>query len=236
MLLRARLHLHLRRSLPAAIAALVLGCGASAQQTPVPYTGAAPPTPALTAISPGLFRLEGEDPGSGIHYVRILLLGTGAAQPPREPTPSATSTPGLSRPTLTGQCTRDRNGKLHFELFANFGGVPDPAFYPPWQPTPGDLFPPVNPRVMLTMDFLGYTRVKPFKRQFEQVEAPGAAQLRYLNPGHGSSNLEPPAWFFQYLRALPTLRLSDATHAAEFPTGAWLAQLHNEPLCAASGA
>ena len=68
------------------------------------------------------------------------------------------------------------------------------------------------------MEFLGYTKVKPFRRQFEQVSAPGPEQVRYLNPGRTSSNLEPPGWFFQYLRPLP------------------VQQLHAEPLCAAGGA
>ncbi len=107
----------------------------------------------------------------------------------------------------------------------------------PWHSTgENDLFPPRTPKIQLTLDFIGYTKVRPFKRQFEGVEAPGPAQLRYLNPGAGSTNMEPPGWFFQYLGALPTFRLSGNGHVADFPTTGWLAELHKEPLCAASGA
>ena len=217
------------------ILTVALGHGARAQQTPIRYPAAAPPAPPRTTLSPGLYRVEGDDPGSGIHYVRILLLGTPMSHPSQSGSADP-SAPDLSQPTLTGQCTRDRTGKLRFELFANFGGVPDPAFYPPWQPTPDDQFAPRTDKVVLTLEFLGYTRVKPFRREFERVQAPSPAQLRYLNPGRGSSNLEPPGWFFQYLRALPTLRLSDGTQSADFLTTPWLAQLHVEPVCAASGA
>ena len=83
------------------------------------------------------------------------------------------------------------------------------------------------------MEFLGYTKVKPMKRQFEKVLTP-YGQLRYNPPGLGSANLEEPAYYIQYLRVLPTLRLSAAGQQVEFATSPLLTQLRLEPLCAAS--
>ena len=209
----------------------------SSQETPMRYPGQASATPALTSVGPGVWRLEGKDSGSGIAYVRVLLLAVSSPQPAAVQDETHAQPADLDQPTLTGQCTRDGGGKLHFELFANFGGVPDAAFYPPWRSSgPDDLYPSPKPKVQLTMEFLGYTRVKPFRRQFEQVDAPGPEQMRYLNPGKSSSNLEAPGWFFQYLRSLPTLRLTGANHSAQWFTTPWLDQLHREPLCAVSGA
>jgi hypothetical protein len=84
------------------------------------------------------------------------------------------------------------------------------------------------------MEFLGYTKVKPMKRQWEHVVQP-AGQLRYNNPGGGSTNLEDAAYLFQYLRSLPTLRITGEAHTASFLTDALQAQLRKEPLCGASG-
>ena len=213
-------------------ASLAMCALSGAQQTPVHGgEGGSGAAPTLTAAGPGIWRVEGQDNWSGVRFVRLLLLSSRA-----RPETETASQPELRVPTLTGQCTQDSRGKLFFELFANFGGVPDARFYPPWHPSAGDLYPPSTRKVTLTMEFLGYTKVKPFKRQFEEVGAPGPEQLRYLNPGSGSSNMEPPGWFFQYLRSLPTLRLSEGARVAEFETAGWLAQLHQEPLCKASGA
>ena len=245
------------------LAAFPIHHAAMAQQTPMRFPGLAPEPPALTRVAPDLWRLAGTDPGSGIRYVRLLLFATPTSSPSapgRRPLAEDRTTgapaksidlklssdqispasPDLSGPTLTAQCTADAAGKLYFELFANFGDVADPAFYPPWRPSGADdLFPAPTGKVQLTLDFLGYTHVKPFRRTFERVAAPGPAQLRYLNPGRQSPNLEPPGWFFQYLRSLPTLRLTSPgppPRSADFLTTGWLAQLHAEPLCGASGA
>ncbi len=99
-----------------------------------------------------------------------------------------------------------------------------------------DLFPPSTGKLALTLTFLGYTKVRPYKRQFERTLAPGPARLRYLNPGSSFGNLEAPGWFLQYLRSLPTLRLSDGHSAAEFVPRNWLERLQVEPRCAAAGA
>ncbi len=84
------------------------------------------------------------------------------------------------------------------------------------------------------MDFLGYTKFKPAKRQFEKVLAP-YGQLRYNNPGVGSSNMEDLSYYLQVLRALPTLRLTLGPQSASFFMTPLLAQLHADPLCRASG-
>lgn len=207
------------------------------QETPVRPSGREELSqPALAAVGPDLWRVEGRDTWSGVHYLRVLLTAQAQAGGAEQPA-AANGTADLNRATLTGQCTQEASGKLRFELFANFGGVPDAAFYPPWHSiSREDLFPPGTRKVILTMEFLGYTKVKPYRRQFEEVAAPEGGQLRYVNPGTASSNLEAPGWFFQYLRALPTLRLSGEGHTAEFATAAWMAALHREPLCGASGA
>lgn len=211
------------------------GLAVTARCQEAPVAPASPAVP-LTAIGAALARSEGVDPSSNLAYVRVFAF---SAMPAAIPSPGPNSPEvgsPLDRPTLTGQCTRDGKGKLRFELFVNFGGVTDPAFYPPWRAGPHELFAPATPKIKLTLEFLGYTRVAPAKRLFEAVAAPGPAQLRYLPPGGGSSNLEPPGWFFRYLRSLPTPRVSTSGHTAEFLTTGWLDQLHKEPLCAASGA
>jgi hypothetical protein len=182
---------------------------------------------APAVLAPNLARLAGVEPISGIRYVRFFLLESseGAAQP---------AAFDLGRPTLTAQCTADAKGKLRFELFVNFGNITDAAFYPPWRPTSDTEFPPRTEKLNVRMEFLGYTNFKPVRRQFEKVLAP-YGQLRYNNPGAGSSNMEDLSYYFQVLRALPTLRLTAGAQTASFLTTPLLAQLHSEPLCHASG-
>jgi hypothetical protein len=184
----------------------------------------------LETLAPNLARLSGMEPTSGIRYVRLFLLED-AAHTPSQTTPAPFD---LTRATLTAQCTQDKKGKLHFELFVNFGNIPDTAFYPPWRPTLPTDFPPPTEKVTVTMEFLGYTHFKPAKRQFEKVIAP-YGQLRYNNPAVGSSNMEDIAYYLQVLRSLPTLRVTAGPQSASFLTTPLLAQLHNEPLCRASG-
>ena len=195
---------------------------------------AQPPAASVTGLSNGIGRIEGKDVSSGISYVRLFLSAAPAAATPAVTSVSPAAM-DLSLPTLTAQCTQAPNGKFRFELFVNFGGVSDTAFYPPWKPAnPQDLFPPRTEKVNLTMEFLGYTKVKPVQRQFEKMLQP-AGQLRYNSPGGSSRNMEEIAYYFQYLRALPTLHISGDGHTATFLTAPLLAQIHNEPLCRASG-
>lgn len=193
-------------------------------QTPSSETDPGPPP--LQTISPSLARISGTDSFSDINYVRIFLLS--------DPAPGAPATFDLTRPTLTAQCTQDKKGKLRFELFVNFGNITDTAYYPPWHPTYLNEQPPVIQHATVTMEFLGYTKFKPAKRQFEKVVAP-YGQLRYNNPGVGSFNMEDLSYYLQVLRALPTLRLTLGPQSASFLTTPLLAQLHAEPLCRASG-
>ncbi len=184
--------------------------------------------PEKTTLPTGIDRLAGRDTTSHIQYVRLVLAGS-----LRTPSP-ADSPPPSPPPTLIAQCTLRPNGKSDFELFANFGGASDLAFYPPWTPTSRDeLFPPLTDKVTLTMDFLGYTHVKPVRRQWEiPVQTPG--QYRYNPPGSGSANLEEITYYLRYLLALPTLRLTLNDRSADFLTAPLLNEARKEPLCRAA--
>jgi hypothetical protein len=205
---------------------LVLACRPlRAQQVDL---GSTPPhTPTLTS---GVERRTGTEPSSKIQYARLILKGTlhaaakGAADPPPPDTP----------PMLIAQCSLSPNGKYLFEMFASFGGTADLAFYPPWKPAGSqDLFPPRTDKVNITMDFLGYTHVKPFRRQWEiPTEAPSL--YHYNPPGFGSPNLEPISYFLRYLLSLPTLRLTLNDRSSEFLTGPFLVDIRQEPLCQAA--
>src|ERR1700730_15884756 len=117
--------------------------------------------PEKTTLASGVDRISGFEASSQIRYVRLILPGS--FHPPSAAEAAALS-PG---PTLIAQCTLKPNGKSAFELFANFGGATDLAFYPPWAPASSqDLFPPRTEKANLTMDFLGYTHVKPVRRQW----------------------------------------------------------------------
>jgi hypothetical protein len=187
-----------------------------------------PQQPEKTTLATGIDRLAGEEATSHIQYVRLVLAGSLS-------TPSLADSPAPSPlPTLIAQCTLRPTGKSYFELFANFGGATDLAFYPPWTPTSKqDLFPPRTDKVTLTMDFLGYTHVKPVRRQWEiPVQTPG--QYRYNPPGSGSANLEEISYYLRYLLALPTLRLTLDNRSADFLTTPLLNEIRKEPLCHAA--
>jgi hypothetical protein len=182
----------------------------------------------LVPIDANLARLSGLDAATGIAYTLYFVN----AADPKVPGPPPLV--DLAKATLTAQCSRNKQGKLLFEIFVNFGGIADSAFHAPW--TPSERYPyrpPVDP-VNLNMQFLGYTQLKPRVRQFERLRDP-VGELRYNPPGLHSRNLEEFASFFQYLHVLPTLRLSGDGHTADFPTGTLQDALHKDPLCAASG-
>jgi hypothetical protein len=181
-----------------------------------------------TSLPTGIARLTGQDSTSHIQYVRLVLSGS-----LRTPSPTNSTAPSAP-PTLIAQCTLRPDGKSYFELFANFGGATDLAFYPPWTPTSKqDLFPPRTERATLTMEFLGYTHVKPVRRQWEvPIQTPG--QYRYNPPGAGSANLEEITYYLRYLLALPTLRLTLDNRSADFLTAPLLDEIRKEPLCRAA--
>jgi hypothetical protein len=173
----------------------------------------------------GVTRLAGVDATSGITYALISLEGKAVgAAPVRMPSPR-----------LTAQCTQTPDGKRRFELLADLGGVPELVYYPPWKPKTSSEFPPQLVKAQVTMEFLGYTRVKPVKRQWESLDQlPN--ELRYSTPGLSSGNMEPINFYLQYLRALPTLRLTvPGKGTAEWETAGWQQAVHAEPLCSASG-
>jgi hypothetical protein len=186
----------------------------------------------LPTFTPNMARIDGTESSSGIAYTRVFL----AAQPD---TPDSTNTAtnqilDLSLPIVTAECTKRPNGKYYFDLFVNFGGVTDTAYYPPAKlVNENDHLPPTT-KVMLTLEFLGYTKYKPVKRQFEYVHNPHN-QLRYNSPSLHSSNLEEFTWFLQVLKALPTLKITGESHTASFFVTPLLTQLHSEPLCKAPG-
>jgi hypothetical protein len=182
--------------------------------------------PEKTTLASGVNRIAGLEANSKIHYVRLILSGS-------LHTPSLGESPN-SGPALIAQCTLKPNGKSSFELFANFSGATDLTFYPPWTPTSThDLFPPRTEKVTVTMEFLGYTHVKPVRRQWEiPVQTPG--QYRYNPPGGGSANLEEITYYLRYLVALPTLRLTLDNRSADFLTTPLLDEIRKEPLCRAA--
>ena len=210
--------------------ALILLCSFSAIPSQQPEHPAAAKTdqPENTTLVSGIDRIAGVDATSHIQYVRLILRGT-----LRTP-PSAVAGAALSSPMLIAQCTKRPNGKSLFELFANFGAVSDLSFYPPWTRTSEqDLFPPRTDKVTFTMEFLGYTHVKPVRRQWEiPVQTPD--QYRYNPPGGGSGNLEEIAYYLRYLVSLPTLRLTLGDRSADFVTTPLLNEIHKEPLCRAA--
>jgi hypothetical protein len=184
-------------------------------------------------ISTGLRKLSGIEPTQKIAYARIFL--SGKFVPPSAPPDAAALTLEKTPPVLIAQCTKDAKGKLRFELMTNLGGVTDAAYYPPWKSTgPDDLFAPATEKIVMTFDFFGYIKVKPVKRQWEK-SLHVTDEFRYNPPSSGSRNMEEITFYLQYLKALPTLRLTNGSQAAQFDTAPWLAAVHAEPLCAASG-
>jgi hypothetical protein len=207
-------------------AILVLVCAPAvltAQNSPQPDSR----QPEKTTLANGVERLAGTESASKIEYVRLILSGSlGNA---------ATADAPVPQPTLIAQCTLRPNGRSYFELFANFGGITDLTYYPPWTPaSKQDLFPPVTQKVIITMDFLGYKPVKPVRRQWE-IPVQTSGQYRYNPPGGGSANMEEITYYLRYLLALPTLRLTLDNRSAEFMTTPLLDAIRKEPLCRAAG-
>jgi hypothetical protein len=183
-----------------------------------------PAQPEKTTLTGGIQRFAGEEQTSHIKYVKLVLAGSSRSST------AASSTP----PTLIAQCTLRPNGRSYFELFTSFDGVTDFTYYPPWTPvSKDDLFPPHTDKVNITMEFLGYTKVKPVRRQWEvPMHLPGL--FRYDPPGSGSTNLEEVSYYLRYLVSLPTLRLTLDNNSTEFLTTPLLAEIRREPLCRAA--
>lgn len=200
------------------------------------------PDAAKLSLPAGMTRAAGKEATSGIEYALItmqgkLVGGLAAASPAAAPVPGKLDP---AAPRLTAQCTRTPAGRFKFELRENMGGLSEPVFYAPWKQTKEEQFPPPLQGVTVTMDFLGYTRVKPVKRAWRYLrEEPG--EMRYDTPGMQSSNMEDVVFYMQYLKALPTLRLTlpprdgkKVPVIAEFETSQWQQVVRKEPLCHAS--
>jgi hypothetical protein len=175
-----------------------------------------------------IVRTGGIDDGSGISWVHLALEGTLV---------SKDAAPAIAPPpTLTAQCTQTKSGKQKFEMLVDFGGVQDRAFYPPWRPANDrDLYPPRLEKIIVTMEFLGYTHVKPVKRQWIALQKPDG-ELQYNTPSGSSSNMEEIAYYLRFLMSLPTLRLTaPGRPATDFLTTPLLDAIRKEPLCKASG-
>lgn len=196
------------------------------QANPVaPMNSSTHPAPPLDKIG----RFAGIDPASHIEYLRLML--NGSVRNATGESPSSHVYP----PVLIAQCTQRPDGKYRFELLSSFGEATDLKFYPPWVPASSqDLFPPRTVKVTITMEFFGYTHVKPIRRQWKiPAETPGL--YRYNTPGGGSPNMEEVAYYLRYLLALPTLRLSQGAQTADFATSPWISAIRKEPLCRAAG-
>jgi hypothetical protein len=212
----------------AAVSVALLYCSSAVFAQQLEHRTADTDQPEKTTLASGVDRISGLEATSNIHYVRLVLAGSlHTVSHADAPVPS----PG---PTLIAQCTLKRNGNSSFELFANFGGATDLTFYPPWTPTSKqDLFPPRTDKVNMTMEFLGYTHVKPVRRQWEiPIQTPG--QYRYNPPGGGSANLEEITYYLRYLISLPNLRLTLDNRSADFLTTPLLYEIRREPLCRAA--
>jgi hypothetical protein len=122
-----------------------------------------------TALPLGLVRIEGQDAPSKITYVRFALDGKLLD----EHGVALAVVQEVAPPRLIAQCTQNPAGKLAFEPLADFGGVDDLAYHPPWDHLrDGGLFPPPWEKVSVTMEFFGYAHVKPVKRQWEVLLQP----------------------------------------------------------------
>lgn len=193
---------------------------AFASSTLLARSDAAPQPAAPKAI---LQRNEAIDPATGIHYVRLLLTLPATAD----------ANPSVS-PRFTIQC-EDIKGKHQMLWFVSFGGVEDPGYAPPFQPSRTNLFPPQYPAVNLKMTFEGYIKSKPFTRSWSRLPT---GELRYRNSGSDSPNMEPARWFLGFLNPLPGLRVVHAKPEKGDPGDLFFAaqplldELNKTPICA----
>lgn len=123
--------------------------------------------------APSVERQSGIESDSGISWVLLSVNARPLTGAPVKKEQAA---------RLTAQCTKNAAGKLNFELLADFGGVPELRFVPPWKPATSQDFPPRLQHVQITMDFLGYVKVKPVKRQWVEVDGL-SGEWRYATPG-----------------------------------------------------
>ena len=169
------------------------------------------PTPQPIPDEPNLLRLEGVDPETHVHYVRLLL-----SQPN---TPDSTTAP----PRLTFECL-EKDGKSDFKWYVSFGGITDYRFLPPFHPTPGVPYHLGESDVDLKMSFEGSPQKKPYVRSWKLVST---GELNYRNPSLHSPNLEFPSFFMSILKSYPGIRIAYAKPAKGDPPEVLF---HTEPL------
>lgn len=148
--------------------------------------------PELVAGASNIFRTEGVDAQTGIHYVRLMLVNGAAAENGRAPA------------RFTVECT-DEGGKKDMSWLVTFGGVRWTGFVPPFRPTPQSPVRPNYPSAKLKMGFEGYMKWKPVTRSWEMLPS---GEWRYRNPGMHSPNMESLRYYLTWLNSLPTLRIA----------------------------
>jgi hypothetical protein len=151
--------------------------------------------PAPVSVSDNLLRLEGTDPLTHIHYIKLIAL--------LRPSPDL---PTASLPRFTFEC-RELAGKRSLHWLVRLTGSPDFAFQPPPQAPSSGTFPVEYPNATLKMRFEGYIKSQDFKRQWEILPT---GEFHYRNPGMNSSNLDDPRHFLPWLASLPGLRIGPA--------------------------
>ena len=179
------------------------------------------PTPQAVTGEPNLLRLEGVEPETHVHYIRLLL-----SQPI---TPDSTSPP----PRLTFECL-EKQGKPDFKWYVGFGGIADYRFLGPFHPTPGVPYHLDETDIDLKMSFEGSSMKKPYIRSWTLLPT---GELRFRNPGWHSPNMETLSFFLAILKYYPSLRLAYANSAKGDPAGVLfhteplLRELKNNPMC-----
>jgi len=151
-----------------------------------------------------LLRLEGTDPITHIHYLKLIAI----LRPPGD-------LPAASLPRFTFEC-REQAGKRSFHWLVRFTGSPDFAFQRPPQAASPNSFPVQNPSTMLKMRFEGYIKSQEFKRQWEVLPT---GEFHYRNSGMNSSNLDDPRYFLTWLASLPNLRIGPVKAISGQPAG-----------------
>jgi hypothetical protein len=176
----------------------------------------------LESAGENILRLEGTDPTSGIHYLRLILL----LNTPENPAPE-------TQPRFTMECwERHSKGSLHWTV--RFDGSNSFDFTPPVESTPDNPNPTPNRNVNLRMRFEGYMNSHDFKREWEVLPS---GEFRYRNSGLGSANLDDPRYFMTWLASLPNLRIGFAKQAPNqgkdivFPLKPLLDLVNKSALC-----
>lgn len=173
-----------------AFASVCTGSFAQQAASPEPVAGAA-----------NIFRMDGVDAETGIHYVRLMLVNGAAGEN------------GSAPARFTVECTQD-GGKKNISWLVTFGSVGWTGFVAPFRPTPQRPVRPNYPDAKLKMGFEGYMKWKPVARSWEMLPS---GEWRYRNPGMHSPNMENLRYYLTYLNSLPTLRIGFAQPQAAGP-------------------